>query len=393
MKKSLKIISLFTLVVVLILTVTSCKKDKKDTIRIASVGPISGDVAIYGNSTKKGIELAIEEINNNGGILVDDKQMKIEWVGMIDDEASSDKAATAFNTQYAKNIDLMLGAITSGATEGLVGQAIGKKLLVITPTGTANYITVGKNGDERDLRTNIFRVCFNDSYQGEVAAKFISNNLKKTKVAVLYNNEDSYSMGLYNSFKNLATTNQIDIVYEQSYQNNSVDFKTAWNSIKSSGAEVVFLPEYYEKVITIVSQGRDAGYNGTIVGADGWDGVLSVDGVDENDFTNCYFSNHFAVDSNEAVVNNFVNSYKSKYNENPTSFAALGYDAVYIYKKAVEEAKSIEFDKVLEVLTSSNFYADVVTGRITFAANGNAVKPAVVMTFENKNYKYYTTVE
>ena len=188
-------------------------------------------------------------------------------------------------------------------------------------------------------------------------------------------------------------TNQIDIVYEQSYQNNSVDFKTAWNSIKSSGAEVVFLPEYYEKVVTIVSQGRDAGYNGTIVGADGWDGVLSVDGVDENDFTNCYFSNHFAVDSNEAVVNNFVNSYKSKYNENPTSFAALGYDAVYIYKKAVEEAKSIEFDKVLEVLTSSNFYADVVTGRITFAANGNAVKPAVVMTFENKNYKNYTTVE
>lgn len=393
MNKTFRKLAMIIIAFTLLFVITSCKKNNKDTIRIASVGPLSGEVSIYGTSAKNGIELAIEEINAAGGIKVGDKQMKIEWLGMIDDEAIADKAATAFNTQYAKNIDLMLGAITSGATEGLVGQAIGKNVLVITPTGTADYITVGMDGDERDLRTNIFRACFNDSYQGEVAAKFINNNLKKTKVAILYNNEDSYSRGLYESFIAVAATNNIELVYQGAYQATTVDFNSQWAAVKASGAEVVFLPEYYEKVVNIVSQGRAADYIGMIVGADGWDGVLDVDGVNATDFNNCYFTNHFALDSDAEVVKDFVAAYNKKYAKDPTSFAALGYDAVYIYKKAVEVAQSVEFDEVLEVFNSADFYADVVTGRISFATNGNAIKPAVVMTFEGNEYKYYTTVE
>lgn len=394
MKKVIRLFSILTLVLVLATTLVGCKKNNgDDKIKIASVGPLSGDVKIYGSSAKAGIELAIEEINAAGGIKVGDEYKLIDWVGMIDDAANPDKAGEAFNTQYAKDIDLMLGAITSGATNGLVGQAIGKEVLVITPTGTADYLTIGSNGDERDLRSNVFRACFNDSYQGEIAAKFISANLQKTKVAVLYNAEDSYSKGLYAAFKAVAAQNNIEVVEEVEYQNTTSDFNSAWANVKSSGAEVVYIPEYYQNVVTIVSQGRDAGYTGTIVGGDGWDGVLNVAGVDAFDFTNCYFTNHFAADSTEPTVATFVTKFQEKYGEAPTSFAALGYDAVYLYKAAVEKAGTTDYAKVLAVFNDANFIVNCVTGNIKFNANGNAVKPAVVMTFEGDAYKYYATVE
>lgn len=395
MKKTMRLFSTLTLVLVLATAFVGCKENKgnDDKIRIASVGPLSGDVVIYGSSTKEGIELAIEEINAAGGVKVGDEYKEIEWLGMIDDAADPVKSGEAFNTQYAKDIDLMLGAVTSGATNGLIGQAIGKEVLVITPTGTADYLTVGANGDERDLRGNVFRACFNDSYQGEIAAKFINKNLQKTKVAVLYNAEDSYSKGLYAAFKAVAAQNNIEVVKEVEYQNNTSDFNSAWANVKASGAEVVYIPEYYEKVVTIVSQGRDAGYNGAIVGGDGWDGVLNVAGVDTADFTNCYFTNHFAADSTEETVSSFVTKFKTKYGKAPTSFAALGYDAVYLYKAAVEKAGTTDFAKVLAVFNDANFAVNCVTGNIKFNANGNAVKPAVVMTFDGAAYKYYATVE
>ena len=389
MKKFLSMLLVFVLAFVLV----GCGEEEKDeTIRIASVGPTSGEVAVYGNTTKQGIELAIKEINAAGGIKVGDKQMQIEWLDMIDDGASADKAATAFNTQYAKGIDLMLGAVTSGATEGLIGQAMGKEVIVLTPTGTADLLTSGANGDERELRTNVFRACFNDSYQGEIAAKFLANNLNKKKVAILVNQTESYSVGLTSAFKATAATVGIEVAYEGTYQNTDSDFNALWNNVKSSGAEAVFVPDYYEKVVAIATQGRAAGYEGAMVGADGWDGILGVEGVDTAVFNNTYFTNHFAADSTEETVKNFVEKFKAEYNEAPSSFATLGYDAVYLYKAAIEKANSKAYADVLAVLNSADFQVSAVTGNIKFN-NGNAVKAAVVMEVKDGAYKYFATIE
>ena len=389
MKKFLSMLLVFVLAFVLV----GCGEEEKDeTIRIASVGPTSGEVAVYGNTTKQGIELAIKEINAAGGIKVGDKQMEIEWLGMIDDSALADKAATAFNTQYAKGIDLMLGAVTSGATEGLIGQAMGKEVIVLTPTGTADTLTVGANGDERELRTNVFRACFNDSYQGEIAAKFLANNLNKKKVAILVNQTEPYSVGLTSAFKATAATVGIEVAFEGTYQATDSDFNALWNNVKSSGAEAVFVPDYYEKVVAVVTQGRTAGYEGPIVGADGWDGILGVDGVDTSVFNNTYFTNHFAADSTESTVKNFVDKFKAEYDEAPSSFATLGYDAVYLYKAAIEKANSKAYADVLAVLNSADFQVSAVTGNIKFN-NGNAVKAAVVMEVKDGAYKYFATIE
>ncbi len=395
MKNKFRVVLSFFAVAFCAVALVGCKcnddKNERTVIKMAGVGPLAGDVAIYGNTTKQGIELAVEEINAAGGIKVGDKMMKIEWLGMIDDEANPDKAANAFNTQYNKGIDFMLGAVTSGATEGLIGQAIGKEIIVMTPTGTADYLTAGAKGDERDLRQNVFRTCFNDSYQGTIAAKFMKENLNAKKVAVIYNNEESYSTGLLASFKEYANANGLEIVSEQAYQKNTSDFNSYWNNVPA-GTEAVFIPDYYEKVVAIVAQGRDKGFTGAMVGADGWDGVLGVENVDANDFVNCYFTNHFAADSTEEKVKNFVERFKAKYNEAPSSFATLGYDAVYVYKAAVEKAQSIAYADVLAVLSDPNFKVECVTGNIWFK-DGNAQKAAVVMTFENGAYKYSATVQ
>lgn len=389
MKKFLSMLLVFVLAFVLV----GCGEEEKDeTIRIASVGPTSGEVAVYGNTTKQGIELAIKEINAAGGIKVGDKEMQIEWLDMIDDGASADKAATAFNTQYAKGIDLMLGAVTSGATEGLIGQAMGREVIVLTPTGTADLLTNGVNGDERELRANVFRACFNDSYQGEIAAKFLANNLNKKKVAILVNQTESYSVGLTSAFKATAAKVGIEVAYEGTYQSGDSDFNALWNNVKSSGAEAVFVPDYYEKVVAIATQGRAAGYEGAMVGADGWDGILGVEGVDATVFNNTYFTNHFAADSTEETVKNFVEKFKAEYNEAPSSFATLGYDAVYLYKAAIEKANSKAYADVLAVLNSADFQVSAVTGNIKFN-NGNAVKAAVVMEVKNGAYKYFATIE
>lgn len=391
MRKSIKNLTTIMIAIVLTFSLTSCKKSW-DTVRIASVGPLSGDVEVYGSSVKEGIELAIEEINAAGGIQVGDTKKQVEWMGMVDDTGNPEKAGTAFNKQYKKGIDVMIGAVTSGPTENLISQAVKKSIPVITPTGTADHLTVGVNGNEREIRSNVFRACFNDSYQGTVAAKFVVNQLEKTKLAVIYNNSDSYSLGLRKSFVEMAQQLGATIVKESVYQTGVVDFATIWDSILASDAEVVFIPDYYEQVANIVTQGRTKGYTGTLVGGDGWDGIFSVEGVKAEDFNDCYFMNHFAADSTEESIVNFVEKYKQKNHKAPNSWVALGYDAVYIYKAAVEKAGTLDYAKVIEALSASDFCVSVVTGNITFDANGNAVKPAVVMQYVNGEIKYFSTV-
>ena len=147
-----------------------------------------------------------------------------------------------------------------------------------------------------------------------------------------------------------------------------------------------------EKVVAVVTQGRTAGYEGPMVGADGWDGILGVDGVDTSVFNNTYFTNHFAADSTESTVKNFVDKFKAEYDEAPSSFATLGYDAVYLYKAAIEKANSKAYADVLAVLNSADFQVSAVTGNIKFN-NGNAVKAAVVMEVKDGAYKYFATIE
>jgi len=334
---------------------------------------------------KKGIELAIEEINAAGGVDVDGTKYPFELVDFINDDADPTKAAAALNTLVGKNVDVVVGAVTSGATEGLIGEAVKVGVPVITPTGTADKLTVGEKGDDRANRENIFRACFYDSYQGEYMAKYAKGE-GYTKAYVLFNNDDAYSVGLKDAFVKTAQAEGLTVEVD-SYGKNSSNFDTYWATIKSKGYTCVYVPDYYEKVYSVIKAGSEAGYEGVVYGGDGWDGVTTQfeTEFDKSFMEQCFYTNHYFGGSDAEAVKTFVTSYKAEYgqDEEPASFAALGYDAVYMVKQAIEAADSLEYEDVIAALAEGTF-SGLVTSAASFKfIDGSPAKEAVVLTFKD----------
>ncbi len=383
MKKSLRIMS-FMAALLALLCLASCGGNQSDTIKLGSSGPLSGSTSIYGQAVQKGVNLAIEEINAAGGVQVGDKMMKLEMVDFVNDEADATKAGTALTTLVQKDVDVVIGAVTSGATEGLINEAVKYGVPVITPTGTADKLTVGETGDQRATRSNIFRACFYDSYQGTYMANYAKEE-GYTKAYVLFNIDDAYSVGLKDAFVETATAAGVAVT-AVGYPKTASDFSSYWAPVLAGGFECVYVPDYYETVYNILKTGYAAGYTGVCYGGDGWDGVVQQikDGDDASFLENCFYTNHYFGGSDSATVKKFVDAYKAKYDgEVPVSFAALGYDAVYIAKQAIEAAGSVEYAKVVEALTNGTF-----TGLVTSSSgfkfnNGNPEKAAVVITFKD----------
>ena len=353
------------------------------TVKFGSCGPLSGSVSIYGQAVKAGVELAIQEINAAGGINVGGTMKQIELINFINDEADPNKAGAALSTLVAADVDVVVGAVTSGATEGLISEAVKEGVPVITPTGTADKLTVGDNGDERDVRYNIFRACFYDSYQGKFMAEYAATKSIK-KAYVLYNNSEDYSKGLKDAFVETAKAKGIT-VDQAAYSKDDKNFDAFWTPILSGGYECVYVPDYYENVYNILKTGYAKGYAGVCYGGDGWDGVIKQvkEGENASYLEKCFYTNHYFGESTNPAVVKFVNSYKAKYNETPVSFAALGYDAVYIAKQAIEAAGSVDYDAVVAALESGTF-TNLVTSSQPFSfKNGNPEKAATVITFKD----------
>ena len=367
----------------LVCSVAGCKEKEAETIKIGSSGPLSGSVSIYGLAVKEGVELAIEEINAAGGVNVDGTMMKLELVDFVNDEADAKKAAAALTSLISKDVDVVVGAVTSGATEGLIAEAVKHGVPVITPTGTADKLTIGDNGDERDVRYNVFRACFYDSYQGKFMGEYAAQEGVK-KAYVLYNNDEDYSKGLKDAFVTAATAGNVEVV-TAAYSKQDKDFNAFWVPILEGGYDCVYVPDYYENVYNILKTGYAKGYTGVCYGGDGWDGVIKQvkEGEDASFLENCYYTNHYFGESESPAVKTFVEKYQAKYGSIPVSFAALGYDAVYIAKQAIEACDSLEYDAVVEALTTGTF-SGLVTSSTPFTFNnGNPEKAAVVITFKD----------
>ena len=383
MRKNLRILSVFMIMLALV-GLASCGGSESETIKLGSSGPLSGSASIYGQAVKKGVELAIEEINAAGGVNVNGTNKKFELVDFVNDEADPTKAGAALTTLMSKKVDVIVGAVTSGATEGLISEAVKYGVPVITPTGTADKLTAGDNGDERETRANIFRACFYDSYQGEFMAKYAAEKGVK-KAYVLYNNDEDYSKGLKDAFVRIADEKGF-AVDTAAYSKNDKQFDSFWTPILSGGYDCVYVPDYYENVYNILKTGYAAGYKGIAYGGDGWDGVIQQvkAGDDASFLENCFYTNHYFGASEATAVKNFVEKYQNKYDgETPVSFAALGYDAVYIVKQAIEKAGSVDYAKVVEALSTGTFTGLVTSSKAFSFKDGNPEKTATVITFKD----------
>lgn len=363
MKKGIKNVLLGTAVVSAMMMAASCSGKKNDTIKIGGIAPLSGGVAVYGAECKNGIDLAVEEINAAGGI----NGQKIEFI-CEDDEGDSAKSVNAYKKLVTKDrVKVIIGSLTSGCTMAITNLAQAQKVVQIAPAATAVSIT--------DAGNYVFRACYTDPFQGKIGGKFAYENLGTKKAAVLYDIGNDYSVGLTDNFTAEYTSMGGSIVSKESYSTGDKDFNAQLTKIKAANPEVIYLPDYYGTVALIAKQLRAQGINVPIVGADGWDGLTDNAG---DEVLNGYYSNHYSEDSSSAAVQTFVKSFKAKYNKAPNSFAALGYDCVYMLRDAMKASGSTDDSaKIRDALEATN--GDYVTGHIVFDANRNPVKSAVMI--------------
>lgn len=376
----MKKISLAILTLAVLFCVAGCSKKSDGSIKIGGVFPLTGAVSVYGVECKNGIDLAIEEINAAGG--VNGKQIVLI---SEDDEGNPDKSVNAFQKLTTKDgVKMVIGSLTSGCTKAMTQRAQAMNVLQIAPAATATDIT--------DAGNYIFRACFIDPFQGTVGGKFSIETLRAKKAAILYDSGNDYSVGLTENFEKTFKDLGGTIVAKESYATNDKDFNAQLTKIKSASPEVLYLPDYYGTVALIAKQARSQGIMIPLVGADGWDGLVANAG---DEVLNGYYSNHYAADSDSPAVHKFVNSFRSKYRKDPNSFAALGYDSVYLIRDSILKAGTDEVSAVRDALEKID--GDYVTGRLRFDEKRNPIKAAVMLQLildadENLNVVYKTTV-
>lgn len=379
MKKITKVMSLLLVGGLMISSLVGCGKQggsgsaNSNVIKIGGIAPLTGDVAVYGVAADNGAKLAIEEINANGGIL----GKQIEYIS-YDDKGDTTEAVNAYKKLTSNDkVDAIFGAVTSKPTLAVTPLAAKDGIPMISPTATALEVT--------QAGPNIFRACFIDPYQGQIMAKFAVEELKASKAAVIYNTADDYSVGVAEAFKEAAEQNGVQVVSFEGYNGDDKDFKSVLTNVKGQTPDVLFIPDYYNRVGLIAQQAKEIGITATLLGADGWDGVI---GVAPEAVEGTYFANHYSTDDTAAEVQNFLKSYKEKYNEDPVSFAALGYDAIKILAAAIEKAGSTDKEAVAKALAETNITS--VTGSITFDENRNPVKGVSIIKIEGAQNKLFT---
>ena len=347
--------------------------DKGDyAVKVGILAPTSGAVSSYGQAAKNGAELAIKHANES-------KMFDKEIVSVhMDEKGKAEEAVTAFDRLVnEQKIDVLIGDVTSGPSIDVAKEAASVGIPMMTPTGTAAAITEGKD--------NVFRACFLDATQGKAMADFASSQNFK-KIAIIFNQDDEYSIGLKDAFKAQAQSKGIEIVSEQAYASGDKDFKAQLTTIDGTSPDAIYMPDYYNTVSTICQQKKNYANIKDVpaLGADGWDGVLGIEGVDKSVLEGAFFTHHYAMEDQSEQVQNFVKAYREEYGKDPASFAALAYDATNMMLQAVKNAGSTDYDKVVAELKKLEYTG--VTGTITFDANGDPIKPISIVEIKDGKY-------
>ncbi|MEG1992719.1 MAG: ABC transporter substrate-binding protein [Acetivibrio sp.] len=375
MKIIKRVLSLGLVTVLAATAATGCgsktKNADENTYVIGGIGPLTGESASYGLSVKQGAEIAIKEINEAGGVTVGDKSMKLE-LKFEDDKAAPDQAVTAYNTLMDDGMNALLGCVTTGSCLTVVDLAKEDGILMLTPSGSAADIT--KND-------NVFRLCFTDPLQGETMAEHMVSDLGYKTVAVIYKNSDEYSTGVYKAFETKVAELGGTVATVEAFADGE-DFNTQLTSIKGTNAEAIFAPVYYNDAAHIATQAADLGITMPFFGSDGWDGILDavtdVSAIEGAEFLSPFFSG-------DEKAADFVSKYKEAYTATPDQFAADGYDGVYVFKAALEEAKTTESEAMIQAMTSIK--VDGLTGTgISFTPQGEPQKSAKFITIRDGAY-------
>lgn len=307
---------------------SSSKKDA-DKYYIGGIGPTTGATAIYGTAVKNGAQIAVDEINAAGGI--NGKQIEYRFE---DDQNDAEKSVNAYNTLKDWGMQMLVGTTTTAPCIAVAGKTASDNMFQITPSASAPDLLSSGNG-------NIFQVCFTDPNQGIASAQYIAENKLAKKIGIIYDSSDVYSSGIEEKFEAEAKDKGLQIVSKAAFTADSkTDFGTQLQKAKDAGADLLFLPIYYQEASIILKQADTMGYKPKFFGVDGMDGILTVENFDTKLAEGVMLLTPFAADAKDKAVQNFVKTYKEKYKDTPNQFAADSYDAVYALKAAIEESKA-----------------------------------------------------
>lgn len=351
----------------------------ENEILIGEYSSLTGTTATFGLSTHHGLLLAVEDINNAGGVLGKPIRLITE-----DDQSKPEEAATAVTK-----------LITRDKVKAIIGEVASSRSLAAAPICQANGIPMVSNASTNPEVTKkgdyIFRVCYIDPFQGEVMAKFAYNSLNLRKVAILKDIKNDYSVGLAQFFDEAFRKMGGEIVAIQAYSEGDTDFRAQLTSLKAANPEAVISPGYYTEGALIIKQARELNMNMPFIGGDGWDSIKLLE-IGGSSLTNTYFTTAYTADSPDTLVQKFVKRYQEIYNEIPDAMAALGYDAGLILFDAIKRAGSTEGSKIRDALAATaNFNG--VTGLITIDNERNARKPAVVIAPIDGKMTYKETIQ
>ena len=380
--KAKQVGSLLVAAAMLMTAATGCAAGDKveKVLKIGGIGPTTGAAAVYGEAVKNGAEMAVEEINKAGGIA----GMQIEFK-FQDDENDPEKSVNAYNNLKDWGMNLLMGTVTSNPCVAVADKTKADNMFQLTPSGSSAECV--KND-------NAFRVCFSDPNQGVEAAKYIAGHKLATRVAIIYDNSDPYSTGIYESFKAEAATQKLEIVAANAFNaDNKTDFSVQIQKAKDAGADMIFLPIYYSEASLILKQTSSvAGFSPKFFGCDGMDGILALDNFDAKLAEGLMFMTPFDAASSDETIKTFVDNFNSKYGHTPNQFAADAYDAIYIIKDACEKAgvkdgisNSDLCDALKDALTKVSFNG--VTGKnVVWEANGEPNKEPSVLQIKDGKY-------
>lgn len=349
----------------------------EETFKIGSIGPTTGAAAVYGSAVMNGAQIAVDEINAAGGI----NGYQVEF-NPQDDEHDAEKSVNAYNTLKDWGMQLLLGTVTSAPCIAVEAEAVNDNMFLLTPSGTAVECISGDNA---------FRVCFADPTQGTESAKYIAANELATKVAVIYDSSDPYSAGIYNAFQIEAANQDVfEIVAAEAFtSDNKTDFSVQIQKAKDAGADMVYMPFYYNEAALVLKQAKDMGYEPKWFGVDGMDGILDLEGFDTTLAEGLMYFTPFSAAAEDEKTQNFVAAFKEMTGGIPNQFGADAYDGIYIMKMAMEKAgvtpdmDASEICDLMKVAMQEITFDGITGSQITWDAAGEPVKAPLAVVINN----------
>lgn len=349
------------------------------TFKLGGIGPLTGDAAIYGTAVMNAVQIAVDEINAMGGVQF---EFKAE-----DDVADGETAVNAYNNLLDWGMQILIGPVTTGSAIAVSAELNNDRVFGLTPSASSADVTAGKD--------NMFQLCFTDPNQGVASADYMAENMADAAIAIIYRNDDAYSQGIRDAFVSEAGEVGLNIVYEGTFtKDTQTDFSVQLNAAQSAGADLVYLPIYYQPISVILNQAKNIGYAPAFFGVDGMDGILAMEGFDTSLAEGVMLMTPFNAWGTDEKTASFVAEYESRYGDTPNQFAADGYDCVYaIYNalNAIGADGSMSAEELCEQLvatfTDSSFAVDGLTGSgMHWSTNGEVSKAPVVAVISDGIY-------